>query len=192
MDADSGISVTTIFSSTAGALLGLIISTIVLLLSEKKFRPNITKSVEGLSKAKTVQEIAASQIDLLSNYYNTVLAQSQRSFLFAWIAAGFGLLFFMGSVGFMLYKQDNILSTISLLSGALIEVISGINFYLYNKSIAQMADFHTRLDSTQRFLIADGMCDGLEGTCKQDTRSGLIKTIAGVNTKSSDTKNPPT
>lgn len=70
----------------------------------------------------------------------------------------------------------------SLISGSLIEVISGINFYLYGKTSVQLADFQTRLDVTQRFLLAKSICESLEGDYKQKARSELIQTIAGVNT----------
>ncbi len=73
-------------------------------------------------------------------------------------------------------------AVVSLISGALIEVISGINFYLYGKTSVQLADFQTRLDVTQRFLLANSMCESLEGDYKQKARSELIRTIAGVNT----------
>jgi len=65
-------------------------------------------------------------------------------------------------------------------SGALIEVVSGIGFYLYNKSASQLAMFHTRLDSTQRFLLANSVCEGLEGDFKQQARSNLVRMIAGM------------
>jgi hypothetical protein len=142
----------------------------------------IKDSVERLSKAEPgdVQEIAASQIQLLSSYYTLVLDQAQRSFRWALIAAGIGFVFFFASVGTLLAQQSPNIALVSLVSGALIEVVSGIGFYLYNKSASQLAMFHTRLDSTQRFLLANSVCEGLEGDFKQQARSNLVRMIAGM------------
>ena len=138
--------------------------------------------LERLSKAKPadVQEIAASQIQLLSNYHEEVLSQAKQSFLWALIAAGIGLVFFLAGIAFILNRQAIEIAVISAIGGALIEFISAINFYLYRKTASQMADFEERLDRTQRFLIANSLCEGLEGDAKQQARSELIKIIAGV------------
>lgn len=128
-----------------------------------------TTFFERISKADptNVQEIAASQIELLSTYHNLVLKQSSRSFSWALIAAGVGLAFFLAAIAFLLLEQPDNIAVISVISGALIEVISGINFYLYGRTSSQLADFQTRLDKTQRYLIANSICEGLEGDFKQ-------------------------
>jgi len=56
----------------------------------------------------------------------------------------------------------------------------GVDVYYYNKSASQLAMFHTRLDSTQRFLLANSVCEGLEGDFKQQARSNLVRMIAGM------------
>jgi hypothetical protein len=143
----------------------------------------VISSVERISRADpaNVQEIAASQIQLLGNYYDLVLGQARRSFRWALIAAGVGLAFFLGAVAFLVLRYQDI-SKISIISGALIEVISAINFYLYGRTSAQLAEFHTRLGSTQRFLLANSLAESLEGEHKQRAREELIRRIADVET----------
>jgi hypothetical protein len=143
---------------------------------------NINYAVDRLSKAHPgdVQEIAASQIQLLTSYYDLVLGQARRSFRWALIAAGIGLGFFLASLAFLLLMQLQNVATVSLISGALIEVISAINFYLYKTTSDQLANFHTRLDLTQRFLLANSICDSLEGDIKSKARYEIIKTITGL------------
>ena len=138
--------------------------------------------LEKLSKADpaNVQEIAASQIELLSNYHQEVLGQAKNSFRWALIAAGVGLIFFLIAIAFVIYQQSLEVATIGVISGALIEFISAINFYLYGKTASQMAEFQERLDRTQRFLIANSLCESLEGEIKHKARSELIKIIAGI------------
>ena len=142
-------------------------------------------SLERLSKADKadVQEIAASQIELLTTYHTVVLEQAQRSFRWALIAAGVGLGFFLAAVGFLVYQQLANVAVVSLVSGALVEVVSGINFYLYGKTSAQLAEFQSRLDATQRFLLANSICESLQGETKQQARWELVRAIARVNTE---------
>src|SRR5262249_30668986 len=89
----------------------------------------VLSAVDRLSKAKPgeVQEIAASQIELLSNYYEQVLEQAKKSFVWALIAAGIGLLFFLSAAGFLVYRSHQTVAIINTISGVLVEFISGIN-----------------------------------------------------------------
>jgi hypothetical protein len=131
---------------------------------------------------RKIQEVAAAQVDLLSKFYLLAINQAERSFTWAIVAAGVGLAFFLTSVALIVFLQRQSAATISLISGSLIEVISAINFYLYGKASTQLAEFHTRLNVTQRFLIANSVCEGLEGDHKQIARHTLVNTIAGSRT----------
>jgi hypothetical protein len=139
------------------------------------------KTIADLAKAKPsdVQEIAASQIKLLNSYYIVALNQSQRSFLAAMVAAVIGLSCFIGTAIFLVYQQSQSVALAISFGGALSTFISSINFYQYNKSTAQLAEFHDKLDITQRFLLANSICEGLEEDFKQKARSELVRIIAG-------------
>ncbi|MGF1522210.1 MAG: hypothetical protein ACFBSF_07835 [Leptolyngbyaceae cyanobacterium] len=149
-------------------------------------------SIERLSKASPsdVQQIAASQIGLLGSYNQEVLNQAKKSFFWALVAAGVGLFFFLSALVSVVFPRENRKTEVALVSvigGALIEVISAINFYLYGKTASQMADFQERLDRTQRFLLANSICEGLEGDAKQKARSELVQVIARIGLDQSDT-----
>jgi hypothetical protein len=142
----------------------------------------VENAIDRVSKSdlNNLPEIAASQLEIINSYYQGVLAQAQRSFLWALIAAGVGLGFFIGSVVFLITQQSNNLSAVSLISGALIEVISAINFYLYAKASSQLAAFHVALERTQRMLMANSICELIEGDLKQSTRADLVRRVAGL------------
>jgi hypothetical protein len=125
-----------------------------------------------------IQKIAGSQIRLLNSFYASVLEQANRSFVSALVAAIFGSLFFLAAIAFLLATNNPNLALVSTISGALIEVISGINFGLYGKATTQLANFHQRLDQTQHFLLANSICEALQGEMQQKTRSDLVMTIA--------------
>lgn len=138
-----------------------------------------------LTQSGDIEKIAAAQIKLLTNYYSLVLNQAQRSFTWALIWAFVGILSFISAGVFLLTNHLDNIAYLGAIGGALIEIISGINFYLYNKSSSQLAEFHARLDSTQRILLANSICEKIEGDLKQETRSQLALAFAGVVTPQS-------
>ena len=145
---------------------------------------DVEKSIKELSAAKSVQEVASSQISILNGYYNNVLSQSQMSFRFALFTAFFGFLFFLAAAVFLLIYNLQSLAQITVLGGALSSIISLVNFHLYNKSSSQLADFQQRLDMTQRFLLSEALCNTIKDPDKQDaTRADLIMTIIGSDLK---------
>jgi len=113
---------------------------------------NFSESLNRLKQAKVdnIQEITASQIDILNKYYEIALFQSQRSFRLAWISAVVGLIFFIFAAGFLLIQLPQSLALVTSLGGALSGFISGINFVLYNKSTLQLNGFHDKLFLTQK------------------------------------------
>ena len=149
-------------------------------ISEKKYNLQISPVLEKLSKTElsNVQEIVASQLSLMTQYHNLVLDQANRSFRWALIAAGIGLFFFILSVCFFVYFEPKDAGLVSLICGALVEFIAGVNFYLYNKASNQVAHFQAGLDKTQRYLLANSICEGMEGADKQKARAALIEKIS--------------
>ncbi|OQX00116.1 MAG: hypothetical protein BWK73_49265 [Thiothrix lacustris] len=126
-----------------------------------------------------VKEIAASQIELLSRFYDLSLSQAGRSFRWALIASVIGLLFFLAAIGFMVSQQGDV-ALISVIGGAMVQFIAGVNFFLYGKTLSQLTLFQGRLEVTQRFLLANSLCESLEGKVKHYTRARLIGALAGV------------
>lgn len=136
------------------------------------------QALNDLSKSGNVQEIASNQVKLLTEFYDQSLSQAHRSFVWALIASGAGLLFFMVAIAFQLGNMSNV-AIISVIGGALIEFIAAVNFYLYGKTTTQLNLFHGRLEVTQRFLLANSLCDRLGDTHQDETRSFLIRQLAG-------------
>ncbi len=139
------------------------------------------KALKRLSDAKTddVTAIASSQIELLSRFYDLSLSQASRSFRWALLASAVGLLFFLMAIAFLLWGKSSDLSVITLIGGAMIEFIAGINFYLYSKTIDQLNLFQGKLEITQRFLLANSLCESLSDPWKDETRAQLIGKLSG-------------
>ena len=136
------------------------------------------EALDNLSKSGNVQEIASNQVKLLTEFYDQSLSQAHRSFVWALIASVAGLVFFMVAIAFQLGSKTDV-AIISAIGGALIEFIAAVNFYLYGKTTTQLNLFHGRLEVTQRFLLANSLCDNLGDEHKDETRSFLIRQLAG-------------
>lgn len=127
-----------------------------------------------------VQGIASAQLKILASYYSEGLMQAKTSFRWAATVSGIGFFFFLTAVIFVLNRQPRDRTLIPLISGAVIEVVAGINFYLYGQATKQLATFQRKLDQTQRFLLANSICESLEGESKQTARMELVKTVSSL------------
>ena len=109
-----------------------------------------------------------------------MLLQAKSSFRWALVISAAGFIFFLMSIIFVLDQQQKNKALIPLISGAIIEVIAGVNFYLYGQTTKQLSSFYRKLDRTQRFLLANSICESLEGETKQTTRSEIVKIISSL------------
>ena len=133
-----------------------------------------------LPKAGAIEKIAASQIKILSKYYALALEQADRSFKAAMFWGGVGLIAFIGALISLLTNQSRDIAVISAIAGAIVEVISGINFYLYNRASTQLSEFREKLSITQGILMANSICEKLQGEHKKITRSLIAMKAAGI------------
>src|SRR5262249_5101711 len=118
-----------------------------------------------------VQLIAALQIELLTEYHQVALAQSHRLFFWALVGSGIGLIFFVAALVHALPTET------AFLSGAVIEIVAGIIFVLYGKTTAQLSSFPGRLEELHRYLLANSLCEGLDGDERNKARAALIQEI---------------
>jgi hypothetical protein len=124
-----------------------------------------------------ISQVAATQLDISKQYYESVLRQVQAGFRWAVVAAATGLLFFIAAVGFVLVTNKLNAAIISAIGGGTVEVISGLNFWLYTKVAAQLDAFHVRLERMQRFILANSVAQSLTGKAKEAAISSLAQTI---------------
>jgi hypothetical protein len=138
---------------------------------------------QAIQEAATVDtaniaQVAASQLTISNAYYENVLSQARRSFNSAIAAAAVGLVFFMvGVVVAVVYKIQSA-AVISTLSGAIVETVAGLNFWLYARTSQQLESFHLRLERMQRYLVANSVGEGLRGKSRDAALSALMLTIA--------------
>ncbi|MDN3356830.1 hypothetical protein [Actinomadura sp. DC4] len=136
-------------------------------------------AIEGVAKAdpENIQQVAASQLALSNSYYQSALSQASRSFMAAIVSAGVGLLFFVSSVVFAMVSRNVSAAYISALAGGIVEVISGLNFWLFGRTASQLDTFHVRLEKMQRYLLANSVCTSLPEENRAQVIADLVKSM---------------
>jgi len=134
------------------------------------------KLVAGLDPAK-IQEVAASQVAISEMYYTTSLQHAQRLFRWALMTAGVALIFFLVAVALQVLQKSVNGALISLASGGVLTAIALLNFWLSGRIFHQFRAFHERLDRTQQYLLANSICENLQGEVKQTTQIELIRAM---------------
>jgi hypothetical protein len=152
---------------------------------EKDYSP-VKPSIDRLAKAdpRDVQEVAASQLQLMIACHRIDLTQARRCFFWALVAAGAGLLLFVLAALSGIVGGSAAAAFALVLSGFGMEAVAALLFSLYGRSAAESRDFHVRLETVQRHIIANSICEGLHGDKKEQTRAELARKIANIHTAS--------
>jgi len=119
-------------------------------------------------------------VENLAAYYSLVKTHSSQSFkssllvsILGFILIGVGL-----TIGFN--HPDNKLSFISTGAGLIIEFISGILFYLYNKTIIQLKGYHDSLIEVQNILLSFKLIEGTSNeNMKTEMTTKMIESLVG-------------
>jgi hypothetical protein len=157
--------------------------------SLSKHRPEDTQALFGdLHKMATA-------------YYQGALSQASRSFAWALGFAVVGTTIVLLAVGTWVISalrpqpsasgqvrqpapplRTNLLPHLLVgLAGVIVQVISGLNFYLYRKATAQFELFHVCLERMGRYLMANSVCANIRDEGQKDqARVDLIKTMANA------------
>ncbi len=151
---------------------------------------NISENLEKVVQAnpKNIQEVAITQLELSNSYYRSALLQSQHSFRSALVWASIGTLLIVAAIFFLIVQEPANLSYVSLIGGGGVEAIAGLNFHLYGQTSNQLASFQVPLDRIGRFLLANSVCENLEGEIKQSTRAELVRLIMDLPIESGEEK----
>ena len=142
----------------------------------------VKHSIDRLAKAdpKDVQEVAASQLQLIAGCHKIVVSQASRCFFWGLVGTGIGLGFFVVAALYSIVTGNAAAAMVPALSGSVIAAVAGVLFYLYGRTAGELSEFHDRLESVQRHLLANSICEGLGGDRKEQTRADLARRIANI------------
>lgn len=130
------------------------------------------------AQGRTAASLAVGQTDILKFFYEDVRTQTTRSFWQALIVSLLGFFVVMVAVVLGFTGTNNNAITPTAIAGVVIEIVGGLQFYLYNRTVVIMSNFHNRLMRVQRFLLADDLVEEIIDPAKRDqSRLDLIAAI---------------
>jgi hypothetical protein len=144
----------------------------------------LERECEEVATAKPgdTHHIASLMQQMSLHYYTDVRKQAQQSFRSALVAAAIGTLFFLIAAWYGMARNENAYANawIGVVAGALTQVISAISFYLYGRAARQFATFHICLERTNRYLLANTLCENLGLPLRDKVRHELIGVISNA------------
>jgi len=122
----------------------------------KEIRQEVTKTLKELKEdPQDVLTMMHRNVAELKGYYTINKQQARSAFSSAIFICFLGFtIFAVGVVITYLSPFRKSVIPYSTLAGAIVEVISGLFFWLYSQSVKQINVFHDRLIETQRYLAA--------------------------------------
>ena len=112
----------------------------------------------------------------LDKYYLQTQAQSDKSFFLCLGASIVGLAIIAAGVVLMFLNKTNP-AYITTAAGALSEFIAAVFFYLYNKTIVSMGEYHQKLVITQNIALALKVAEQLPEGDRPDSLALLIEAL---------------
>jgi hypothetical protein len=108
----------------------------------------------------------------LKAYYQMVKSQTEKSFYVSLLSGilGFGL------IAWGIYRDKDI----STYAGIITEFISGVFFYLYNKTVLQLKEYHDSLLDVQNILLAYKLVESVKPTDSSEKNEMVKKMIEGL------------
>lgn len=127
------------------------------------------------------KELVGFNIEYLRAYNALIKNHTQKSFFVSIVSGifGFGLIMVGICLGFLDKNNlTNNLTYIAAVSGIIIEFISGIFFYLYNRTVRELKEYHNSLLDVQNVLLSFNIVQDLEGEAKAEMLSQVISSLS--------------
>jgi hypothetical protein len=130
--------------------------------------------VEGTSAASYFDSLVKINVENLAAYYTLVKVHTNKSFTVSIAVGLLGILLIMSGlvIGFISSQNAKAISYVSAGSGVVMEFISGVFFYLYNRTVQQLRGYHDSLLSVQNVLLSFKLVDDT----KNDTEKAKMVT----------------
>lgn len=126
--------------------------------------------------AKDIVSLMIDNVSELKGYYVISKRQANRAFSATLIICVLGFVVFVSGIAANVFAKQNVL-VYTTLSGSIIEIISGLFFWLYKRTIAQLNLYHERLGATEKYLIAMQLAEKVSSDKKDETYRYLIESI---------------
>ncbi|WP_299126048.1 hypothetical protein [uncultured Tenacibaculum sp.] len=134
------------------------------------------------STTQYFESLVKINVENLSAYYTLVKTHTQQSFKVSLMTGVLG--FVLISIGLVLgfqFKEFEKIGYIASGSGIFVEFISGVLFYLYNKTVRQLKEYHDSLINVQNILLSFKLIESIQDEKSKSEMIGkMITRLVGV------------
>ena len=151
----------------------------------KEIQEDAEKIIGDTFKSDDVIDLMLKNVRELREYYIISKRQATNAFSASLIVCFLGFIIYIaGIIVFVLSGENTLLLT--TISGTIVEVISGMFFYLYRHSIKQLNIYHQRLGTTEKYLTAIQLVDKMREDKHDDMYKHIIECVLMDNHVQSD------
>ena len=158
---------------------------------KKEVNEDIEKLISTLLPAKDdkkdtdVLTLMIKNVGELREYYVINKQQARNSFSAALFISILGFILFASGVLISYFSNSNNIIQYSTISGAIVEIIAGLFFWLYSKATKQINIFHRSLLDTEKFLTAIQLVEKVTTEQRNESYKLIINKILEMNLNNS-------
>lgn len=132
----------------------------------KEIQEDAEKIIGDTFKSDDVIDLMLKNVRELREYYIISKRQATNAFSASLIVCFLGFIVYIAGIAVFVISGENAL-LLTTISGTIVEVISGLFFWLYRHAIKQLNIYHQRLGTTEKYLTAIRLADKM-GEDKHD------------------------
>ena len=134
---------------------------------------------EAQKEKNDVLGLATKNVSELREYFIISKYQAKYSYTAALFAAIIGFIFFAVST-WLIFKGNISGMQITTISGAIVEIIAGLFFWLYKNATKQMHIFYHSLLDTEKLLIAIQLVENMPEDKREEAYKSIIAKILEI------------
>lgn len=152
-------------------------------LKNKEYREdseNVKIEFEKISDSQDVIALMFDSAKELKEYYVISKHQAKSTFGIASLSCVLGfVIYIFGIISAVFFDKDT--SLVTIVSGSVLELISGTTFWLYTKALTQLNTYHKRLEETEKYLIVHQMISEVPEEKRYDEQRNFINYVLNDN-----------
>ncbi len=123
------------------------------------------------SKPEYFDSLVKINVENLAAYYSLVKTHTSQSFKVSLLTSIIGFILISSGLVIGFKYDDKIIGYIASGTGILTEFISGVLFYLYNKTVRQLKEYHDSLINVQNILLSFKL---IENTSDEKSKAEMV------------------
>lgn len=142
----------------------------------KEIQEDAEKIIGDTFKSDDVIDLMLKNVRELREYYIISKRQATNAFSASLIVCFLGFIVYIAGIAVFVISGENAL-LLTTISGTIVEVISGLFFWLYRHAIKQLNIYHQRLGTTEKYLTAIRLVDKMGQDKHDDMYKHIIECV---------------